>query len=85
MAKSLLITECHDGLNWREFSRSITPASDFSKLKNRQGSIRESSYFKATWCRNNRVKVEDRLIDGERIRFTRIWQDEDRLIPVRYW
>ena len=84
MATALMITEYSDGLQWKETGRQIRRISDLKPLKKRQGVI-DGPYLKRTWCAKHRVKVEHRWLDGELVRFILIWQDDQGLIPVRYW
>ena len=84
METALMITEYNDGLQWRETGRQIRKISDFKSLKARQGAV-DSPYVKRTWCAKHRVKIEDRNLDGERVRSILIWQEANRFIPVRYW
>lgn len=83
MAKALLITEGHDGLRWQEFGRNIITVSDFASLKKRQEGIAAQN-LKRTWCKEHFVKIDDKELDGERIRFTWIWQMNQQLINLTY-
>lgn len=84
MAIALMITEYNDGLQWRETGRQIRNISDLKPLKDRQGAV-DSPYLKRTWCARHRVKIEERRLDGDQVRFILIWQNNEGFIPVRYW
>lgn len=84
MATALMITEYNDGLRWRETGRQIRMISDFKPLKDRQRAV-DGPYLNRTWCGKHSVKIEEKRLDGELVRFILIWQDDQGLIPVRYW
>lgn len=85
-AKALLIIERSDALALKEDRREIRNVVDISSAKKRTGTEEiKGFYFGRYWCKENPVKIESRIINGERVRFIWIWQENQKLIPVRYW
>lgn len=84
METALMITEYKDGLRWRETGRQVRKTSDLKPLKDRQGAV-DGPYLSRTWCGKRPVKIEEKRLDGELVRFILIWQDDQLLMPVRYF
>ena len=86
MTTALLIIERHNGLAFKETQREVRNVVDILASKERSGNGNtEGIYFSRFWCKSLPVKIERRNLEGKDVRFTWIWQENDRLIPVRYW